>query len=283
MHQVRHHRKTAEIDALFARVVKVELDQPVGRAAHRDGVVARHVDLDGVAVVHHTGRARCVFEQDRFGRPAQGRRFLDVDRRLALADGADVELRLELAPGLRAAFALVAPVHLPRAVAAGGGAVAGQGGRSCAGRLLPCGHRVENGARRHGNMGRLGGVRCNRPGLPGWRCGRWGTLAVDHQRHALLGVDAGLDRFAHLVADGLGRGVAGGGGGFLGACGRCLGRRGPMALGGGRANRAQHEQQACKQGAGRCAAVGQGGSGQSVGSQVRHDRCIGTRARFLEG
>ena len=104
--------------------MKVELHQPVARPAHRDAVVALHIHLNGVAVVHHRAVARGVVELHRFGRALQGAAFFDVDRRLPLAGAAEAELGLELAPGRRAVFAFVGPVRFTaRAVRMGGGAV----------------------------------------------------------------------------------------------------------------------------------------------------------------
>ena len=79
VHQVCHHGKALEIDLLFRRGVKVELHQPEVGAAHRNGVVALHIDLDGVAVVHHRAIAGGVVELQRLCRALQGGAVFDVD------------------------------------------------------------------------------------------------------------------------------------------------------------------------------------------------------------
>src|SRR4029079_15582676 len=105
------HLAPLAVDALFARLVEVELLQLVAVATDGDRVAGCGNDLDRVPVVDDLRRAGLVRELDRRQRFALDRLGADVDRRLRVPGLAARELGLERGPVRRAAVAPVAPVR----------------------------------------------------------------------------------------------------------------------------------------------------------------------------
>ena len=109
VYEMALHGRAGALDQVLARTVEMELHKLIRLAAGRERGAARHVDLDGVAIVDDVGDvglvARCEVRQ--FGAD----RLDDVERRLARSGSADRKLLGDLAPLVRTVRTLVAPMR----------------------------------------------------------------------------------------------------------------------------------------------------------------------------
>src|SRR4029078_11009291 len=96
VHEVRDHRETLAVDALFARMVGGKLLGLIPGAADGDAAAGRVVDLNRVTVVDDVQRRGLIGELNR--RKIGRLRRSDVDRRLRMARLAGAESLVERAP-----------------------------------------------------------------------------------------------------------------------------------------------------------------------------------------
>ena len=148
--EVDLHGEAPAVQQVFARVVEVELQQFVRPAFHGQAAARRRVHLDGMARVGHAQRQRAPFDAEaaQLGRD----RVAKVDRAFLRAGGADLVVRAQFGPVVRAARAGVAPFRA--AARFGRGLRAARGWTRRRGDRKP-GLRVACGPRR-GGVGRLG-------------------------------------------------------------------------------------------------------------------------------
>src|SRR6266550_5165006 len=140
---------TFEIEALprqqmFARMMKMKLQQLVTRATDHAGTAGLGIDLDGVTVIEDAKRQRLVVVIDRTDVALDA--VAQIDRSLLQAELANPKVGLQLSPFFRAAVAFVTPMR-------GGGAmrrcVRGNGGAG-----LEAASTSERAAQQHSTIDR---------------------------------------------------------------------------------------------------------------------------------
>lgn len=111
MDEMSLHRKTLAVDEMFARVMEMELQQPiVSSRSDREHAAVAGVHLDGVAVVDDGIDVLGPCDVQRRQLRLDG--LPDVDWRLLAADGADAIGGIEVAPFGRAVGAFIAPMNI---------------------------------------------------------------------------------------------------------------------------------------------------------------------------
>jgi len=110
MNQVNVHGESLAVDALLARMMKMELDELIGVVANPKRAAGIDIDLDAVTIVDDVQRARAIIEVERREPLVLGVTRSDIDRRLCLPVAASRKLRVEIGPMGRPPLARIRPM-----------------------------------------------------------------------------------------------------------------------------------------------------------------------------
>src|SRR5690606_5352219 len=109
VHEVALEGKAPATQAMLARMMEMELDEVAGILAHDQPAAGLRIDLNGVALVLDPREAAGIAEIELRQVGVNG--AIDIDRRLAAADGAGLVVLRQFAPVLRPLAAFVAPMR----------------------------------------------------------------------------------------------------------------------------------------------------------------------------
>ena len=107
--KVRFHGERLAIDPVFARLMEVELDQPVSLLAKGDGTAFAEIQLDGVPIVDDRVGARFPIKIERG--LSRANRLGKIDRRLLSPGRAYFVRCLKTAPVVRSGCSFITPVR----------------------------------------------------------------------------------------------------------------------------------------------------------------------------